>query len=315
MAINLATEYKKKLAEQFSTGSKTNDWAGKAYDFVGTKSIEIWTIDDPFLIRYNREGDATTGLSRFGKVTEVGDTVQTLTMDEDFAYTKSIDKANAGEQYNIKKANQVLQMYNKRGFIPAVDMKRLYKWATGNGLPAGHTILTNSTPGALIAGDTASTNKNILEAIFEASAAMSDKLVPMENRVLFVSELDFVKFELQKVVVGGSQLNAGTVRKGYSGTIDSITVVRVPSIYMPQNVGFILKYKGSTVDPIKLKTLRVQKDPIGVDGDVLEMHIEYDAFVVDAWRNGVYVWKTADSDIAIGTGAATLFDDTKGGST
>ena len=306
MAINLVTEYQKKLADHFSIGSKTDDWAGKAYSFVGKKSIEIFTIDDPILGSYNRNGDASTGLSRFGKVTEVEDTVQTLTMEENFAFAKSIDKANAGEQYNIKRATHVLQMYNARGFRPAVDMKRLYKWATGNGLPDGHSVLTNSSAKALIAGATAGDNKNILEAIFEASAAMSDELVPLDNRALFISELDFVKFNLQSYVLGGSQLNASVIRKGYSGTIDGLTVVRVPSKYMPTNVGFILKYKGATVDPIKLKTLRVQKDPLGVDGDVLEGHLEYDAFVVDTWRSGVYVYKTSASDIAIGTGASAI---------
>ena len=165
MAINLVTEYQKKLAEHFSIGSKTDDWAGKAYSFVGKKSIEIFTIDDPVLGTYNRNGDAATGLGRFGKVTEVEDTVQTLTMAENFAFAKSIDKANAGEQYNIKKATHVLQMYNARGFRPAVDMKRLYKWATGNGLPDGHSVLTNSTPAAL-------STDNILKMIFEAASTV-----------------------------------------------------------------------------------------------------------------------------------------------
>ena len=120
MAINLVTEYSKKLANHFSAGSKTDAWAGKAYDFVGKKSIEIFTIDDIALGNYNRSGDATTGLSRFGKVTEVEDTVQTLTMTQEKAFTKSIDKANAGEQYNIKRASQVLQMADRRTIRPTI---------------------------------------------------------------------------------------------------------------------------------------------------------------------------------------------------
>ena len=315
MAINLANEYKKKVADRFTAESKTEAYAGKAYDFVGTKTIQIWTIDDPVFNGYNRDGDATYGAFRFGKITEVGDTYQTLTMAENFALARSIDKANAGEQYNIKKAQRVMKLYTDRGLRPIVDMKRLYKWATGNGLPDGHTIQTNTTPGTLISGDTASTNKNILEAIFEASAALSDKNVPLDNRVLFVTELDYVKFQLSKYVVGGSQLNATTVRKGYSGTIDNIAIVRVPSIYMPANVGFIMKYRGATVDPIKLKTLRVQKDPLGIDGDVLEMHVEYDAFVVDTWRDGVYVWKTAADAPTEPTGLSTLISTSTSTST
>ena len=299
MAINVANEYKKKVADRFTADSKTESWAGKAYDFVGTKAIQIWTIDDPVFNGYNRDGDATTGGFRFGKITEVGDTYQTLTMNENFAIAKSIDKANAGEQYNIKKAQRVLKLYTDRGLRPIVDMKRLYKWATGNGLSAGKTVQTNTTAAAL-------SSDNILNAIFTASAALSDKNVPLDNRVLYVSEMDYVKFQLSSYVVGGSQLNAQTVRKGYSGTIDNIAIVRVPSIYMPANVGFIMKYKGATVDPSKLKTLRIQKDPLGIDGDVLEMHVEYDAFVADAWCDGVYVYKTASSAIAQPTGLSTL---------
>jgi hypothetical protein len=281
MAINLVTEYQKKLAKHFEAGSKTDAYAGKAYDFVGVKSIEVFTIDDVALGNYTR-----SGTTRFGTVTEVEDTKQTLTMNQDRAFTKSIDKGNANEQYNIKRAAEVLQMIDKRTIRPEIDQYRLNAWATGNGLSTGKAVQTNATAAAL-------TKANIAEAIFTASAAMSDKLVPLENRVLFISELDFVKFKLADLVMGGAQLNAEAIKRGFSGTIDGIAVVRVPGTYMPANTGFIMKYKGATVDPIKLKTLRVHKDPMGVDGDVLEGRIIYDAFVLDAMCDGVYVYKTA----------------------
>ena len=244
-------------------------------------AIEVYTIDDASLTDYTR-----SGTSRFGDVSEVRDTKQTLTMTTDRSVTKSIDKGNANEQYNIKRAAEVLQMIDKRTIRPEVDKYRLNAWASGNGLSTGNSILTNATPAAL-------TKSNIAEAIFTASAAMSDELVPLENRVLFISELDFVKFKLADLVMGGAQLNAEAIKRGYSGTIDGIAVVRVPGTYMPTNTGFIMKYKGATVDPIKLKTLRVHKDPMGVDGDVLEGRILYDAFVLDAMCHGVYAYMTA----------------------
>lgn len=286
MAINLVTEYQKKLADHFSIGSKTDAYAGKAYEFSGVKEIKIYTIDDITLGTYNRNGDATTGGFRFGKITEVEDTIQTLSMQEEAAFTKSIDKANAGEQYNIKRATQVLQAADRRVIRPTIDKARLAKWAAGNGLTTGNTIQTNATPAAL-------TKANIVEAIFNASAALSDQMVPLDNRVMFISELDYVKFKLADVVMGGAQLNANAVRRGERGTIDNVTVVTVPSNYMPTNTGFIMKYKGATVDPIKLKTLRVQKEPLGINGDVLECYFQYDAFVLDAMCKGVYAYKTA----------------------
>ena len=279
-SINLVTEYQKKLANHFSTNSKTDPYAGKAYDFVGVKAVEVFTIDDIDLVDYTR-----SGTTRFGEVSEVEDTKQTLTMSKDRSFTKSIDKGNANEQYNIKRAAEVLQMVNRRAIMPEVDKYRLLKWAQGNGLSGGHTVQKNDTPALLDAS-------NILTAIFNASAALSDKLVPLDNRTLFISETDFVYCQLASVVIGGAQLNEEAVKRGFRGTIDGIKIQTVPSAYMPSNVGFILKYKNSTVDPIKLKSLRVHRDPPGIDGDLLEGRILYDAFVLNAMCDGVYIWKT-----------------------
>ena len=278
--INVASLYEKKLEERFSIGSKTNAFAGKKYDFIGAKSIEIITADRVDLVDYTRSGQ-----NRFGTIYELGDTKQTLTMTRDRAFTFSIDKANASDQFNIKQANARLKDHWDNVVTPEVDKWRLAKWAAGNGLSTGKTILTNATPAAL-------SKANILEAIFNASAAMSDELVPTTNRVLFIGELDFVKFQLADQVVGGAQLNKQAIAQGYKGTIDGIQIVTVPSSYMPAKTGFIMKWKGATVDPIKLKTLRVQRTPLGIDGDVVEGHIYYDAFVLDAKCKGVYAWKT-----------------------
>ena len=279
--INVASLYEKKLEERFSIGSKTNAFAGKKYDFIGAKSIEIITADRVDLVDYTRSGQ-----NRFGTIYELGDTKQTLTMTRDRAFTFSIDKANASDQFNVKQANARLKDHWDNVVTPEVDKWRLAKWAAGNGLSTGKTILTNATPAAL-------SKSNILEAIFNASAAMSDELVPTTNRVLFIGELDFVKFQLADQVVGGAQLNKQAVAQGYKGTIDGIQIVTVPSSYMPAKTGFIMKWKGATVDPIKLKTLRVQRTPLGIDGDVVEGHIYYDAFVLDAKCKGVFAYKTS----------------------
>ena len=279
--INVASLYEKKLEERFSIGSKTNAFAGKKYDFIGAKSIEIITADRVDLVDYTRSGQ-----NRFGTIYELGDTKQTLTMTRDRAFTFSIDKANASDQFNVKQANARLKDHWDNVVTPEVDKWRLAKWAAGNGLSTGKNILTNATPAAL-------SKSNILEAIFNASAAMSDELVPTTNRVLFIGELDFVKFQLADQVVGGAQLNKQAVAQGYKGTIDGIQIVTVPSSYMPAKTGFIMKWKGATVDPIKLKTLRVQRTPLGIDGDVVEGHIYYDAFVLDAKCKGVYAYKTS----------------------
>lgn len=276
--INLASKYSTKVAERFALGSKTDKYVGKDYDFVGVKTIKIWSVDTVAMNDYTRDGS-----TRFGALTELGDTTQELTLAKDRAFTFSIDAGNASEQFNIKQANAALKRQIDEVVTPEIDKYRLAAWASGKGLTDPSAILTA----------TGSLAKNtILDAIFTAGATMSDNLVPAMGRTLWISEQDYVKFKLSDVVLGGSDsLTAENVRRGYKGTIDGMDVVTVPGSYMPEGVNFIIKYKGATVDPMKLKNYRVHKNPMGVDGDVVEGRIIYDSFCLDSKAKGIFVHK------------------------
>ena len=285
MAINLITEYQKKIAERFTLGSLTDEAAGHDYDFAGAKTIEVLSVDTVETVDYTRSGTA-----RYGDVTELGDTKQTLTLSVDKGFTFSIDAGNASEQYNVKQANRCLKREWDEVCTPEIDAYRLSAWANGKGLSSGKSILSAS-------GETL-TRENIVESIFTGSARMSDKKVPRKNRYLFIPELTFVRFQLADVVLGGGQLNKEAVEKGFRGTIDGMKVITVPSSLWPSLTGgsatlnFIIKYKGATVDPMKLKNLRVQKNPMGIDGDVVEGRYIYDSFVKDASCDGIFISTT-----------------------
>lgn len=285
MAINLITEYQKKIAERFTLGSLTDEAAGHDYDFAGAKTIEVLSVDTVETVDYTRSGTA-----RYGDVTELGDTRQTLTLAVDKGFTFSIDAGNASEQYNVKQANRCLKREWDEVCTPEIDAYRLSAWANGKGLSSGKSILSAS-------GETL-TKENIVESIFTGSARMSDKKVPRKNRYLFIPELTFVRFQLADVVLGGGQLNKEAVEKGFRGTIDGMKVITVPSSLWPSLTGgsatlnFIIKYKGATVDPMKLKNLRVQKNPMGIDGDVVEGRYIYDSFVKDASCDGIFISTT-----------------------
>ena len=285
MAINLITEYQKKIAERFTLGSLTDEAAGHDYDFAGAKTIEVLSVDTVETVDYTRSGTA-----RYGDVTELGDTKQTLTLAVDKGFTFSIDAGNASEQYNVKQANRCLKREWDEVCTPEIDAYRLSAWANGKGLSSGKSVLSAS-------GETL-TRENIVESIFTGSAKMSDKKVPRKNRYLFIPELTFVKFQLADVVLGGGQLNKEAVEKGFRGTIDGMKVITVPSSLWPSLTGgsatlnFIIKYKGATVDPMKLKNLRVQKNPMGIDGDVVEGRYIYDSFVKDASCDGIFISTT-----------------------
>jgi hypothetical protein len=268
MAINLTTKYSSLIAERFKDQSITDAYAGKKYDFDGAQSIKIYTVDKVGLNDYSR----TAAGGRFGTVAELGDTIQTLTMSQDKAFTFSIDHGNSADQLNIKHANEQLKSNWDEVVTPAIDQYRFSKWANGAGLGAGATLSAST----------------VMTAIMTANAALSNKMVPKKNRVLFISESVYIVTKLSTEVLALPNLGDKAVANGVVGTIDGVSVVPVPDSLLPTGVNFIIKYKDSTVDPMKLKTLRVQKNPIGYDADVGECRFYHDSFVIGAKVNGLY---------------------------
>lgn len=272
MSVNLTTKYVPLVDERFKLFSITDKFAGKKYEFDGAQSIKIYSVDAVSLNDYNR----TSSGGRFGTVSELGDAVQTLTMSQDKSFTFSIDHGNSADQVNFKHCNEQLKSNWDEVCTPAIDQYRFKKWANGAGLGT-----VNST---------ALTKGSVIEAIMTASAAMSEKLVPKKNRVLFINESVYLLTKLSTEVIGIDTLGAKAVENGVVGYIDGMAIVPVPASYLPSaNVNFIIKYKDATVDPVKLKTMRVQKNPVGYDADIGECRFYHDSFVLDNKINGIYV--------------------------
>ncbi|MEG1191427.1 MAG: hypothetical protein RSD48_08310, partial [Oscillospiraceae bacterium] len=260
MAINLTTKYSEKIAERFSLKSITDAYAGKDFEFAGIKSVKIYSVDTVPIVDYTR-----SGTSRFGTLNELGDTVQEISMTQDKGFNFSIDAGNAAEQLNIKRVSQCLKRNWDERATPLIDKYRFEKWISGCGLVA-------AAPAAL-------TKSNIIENIMTGSSAMNNALVPSGSRTLFVRESIFINLKLSTEIVNLEKLGVEAVSRGHIGELDGMPVIRVPDVYFPAGVNFFIKYKNSTVDPMKLKTMRVHKNPMGIDGDVGECRFMFDDFI------------------------------------
>lgn len=270
--INLAHKYDPKVVERYSIGSITDAYAGKAFDFTGVNGITVWSVDTVPMTDYT-----PSGTERFGQLVELGDTKQEMLMRKNRSFTFSIDKTNSTQQFNIKAATRSLKREVDEVMTPELDTYRLEQWCSGAGLSAIGSL----------------TKSNVIEAILGAGAGMNNKLVPKKNRALFIKESVFLNVKLADQVIGIDRLGEKAVKNGGVGMLGGMTVVPVPDIYLPENVNFLVKYKDATVDPVKLKTLRILNEQRGVDGEVVEGHIMYDSFVLTAKANGLYVHKTA----------------------
>jgi len=271
MAINLHSKYESTLAKRFTLSSRTDAHAGKKYDFDGLRSIVISTAAQVKVNDYNR----TASSNRFGTPEELGDTTQTLTMSQDKSFVFAIDAGNASDQQYIKKVNDIITTAWDEQCVPLVDMYRFNRWANGAGLGAVNA--------------TALAPNTILSAIMTASAAMSNKLVPRTNRVLFICETVYIAAKLASSILYSDKLTQDAVSRGVVGYLDGMEVIPVPDSYLPAGVNFMIKYRDATVDPMKLKNLSVYKDPQDIDGQLGRCRFYHDAFVLDNYVNGIYI--------------------------
>lgn len=275
MAINVATKYAPLLDERFTHESFTESAAGTEFDWDGVKTIKVWTADQATIGNYTR-----SGVNRFGTPTELGDTEATYTLSNDKSFSFTIDKGNAGEQFNVKKANQRIKTIWDEQMTPLVDQARLTKWCDGAGTKA-----TGAAP----------TKATIVELIMKGNAAMSNALVPLKNRFIFIGNSLFVDAKLSTQIQYSDKLATEAYANGKMGYLDGVPVIAVPDSYLPENIQFLIKYKQATADPIKLKTMRIHTDPPGIDGDLGEGRMIFDAFVRAPKSMGVYTYSKSSS--------------------
>lgn len=289
MAINYATQFAPKVAETFAKESLTDSACGQDYQFTGTKTIKVMTLDTVPLGDYQREG-----LNRYGQPVELGDTYQELTVGEDKAFAITIDKGNNADQMNLKGATEALKRQVAQVVIPYIDKYRLSRWAKLAGIKKAYT--------------SAQMGSGLLEAIFDAGAAMDNAGVPLTGRTLFIPNTYYKKLALSNQVIGVDKIGEKALGKGVVGEIDGMEVKRVPDSYLPTGVYFVAKWKGATADPVKLQEGKIHKDPPGISGNLLEGRVYHDSFVLSAKSSGIY----AAVDTSVEVKNPTVTEDSNG---
>lgn len=269
MAINLTKKASDKVAERFRLASVTEGIFSQRYNWTGVKTVQVYSVDTLLLNNYDK---TKINGSRFGSLTELGDTVQELTVTEDKSFNGAIDKGNNSSQMMVKSAASVLKRQTEEVIIPYVDTYRLTRLAAGAGLSYTHATLTKD---------------NILEEIFKANAMMSNEKVPKAGRVLFIGETEAIKLKLADQVVGIEKTGEDAVVNGVCGQIDGCQVRIVPDSYMPAGVTFMIVKKGSACAPKKIETFRVLEEHPDIDGAVVQGRLLHDCFVLNSMNKGV----------------------------
>ena len=268
MAINYASKCSPHVVERFKLTSRTEGIFSNRYEFTGVRSLKVYTNDLVTLNDYSR----TATSDRYGTPSELGDTVQEMTMSQDKSFTYTIDKGNASDQMNIKQANATLKDNIDCVVIPAVDKYRLGVLNDGAGI--------EKVTGAL-------TKANVIENIMLAGADMSNNLVPLAGRVLIVKESVYVNAKLSDQIMGNDTLGKQVLSNGKVGTLDGMEVRIVPDSYLNATTNFLIINKTSAIAPVKIKDYKIHVDPPGVSGNKVEFRMYHDCFVLDTRKMGI----------------------------
>ena len=85
MAINLVTKFSPLVDERFEVESKTSLVTNKDYDFVGAKTLKIYSVATAPMNDYGRNTTISTDavLSRYGAIEDLATETQEVSMEKD----------------------------------------------------------------------------------------------------------------------------------------------------------------------------------------------------------------------------------------
>ena len=121
-----------------------------------------------------------------------------------------------------------------------------------------------------------------------ATEVLDNAEVPETGRVLVVTPAVYAIMKKSSEIVLNSDIGNDLRLKGVISNLDGMPVQKVPENRLPSGFGFMVCHPVATVAPVKLEDYRIQKDPPGISGDLVEGRVCYDAFVLDNKVNAIY---------------------------
>ena len=272
MAVNLATKYSPVVSERFSQETVTDIAFNQDYDWVGVQTVNVYSIETTPMNDYQR-----TGMQRYGVPQELEDTVQELKLTQDKSFTQTIDRGNDMDQLNIKGAGIALDRQIRERIVPMVDAYRLATLAASAG--GDHT--------------TVATAANAYELFLRGQEFMGNSRVPAVGRVAYLSYRYFNFLKLDPSFVQSGDTSEISLVRGVLGSVDGIPLIPVPSDLLPANTQYLLAHPIAACAPVKLAEFTIHDNPPGISGNLIEGRVNFDCFVLESKKNGVYVSRSA----------------------
>lgn len=273
MAINLVTKFLPYVDEIFKAESKKTLLTNNDFSWTGAHTVKIYKISTASMNDYDRAGTGTG--SRYGTVASLNATTEEMTLSKDRSFTFAIDKLDTDETGNQLAGATALARQQREVIIPEVDKYVYGVMATKAGTTKSEVL----------------TKANVYDAIIDGSKVLDDAEVNETGRVLLVSPTVYQLMKQSPSIMLETDIAEEMRLKGVIATIDGMNIIRVPSVRLPENFGFMIAHPCATVAPVKLEDYTLHSNPPGISGDLVEGRIVYDAFVLDNKKDAIYLHK------------------------
>lgn len=292
-SIDLATKFLPFLDEVYKRESLSSvlDTLPERVNWIGAQTAKVFKVDVDGLGDYNRNAGFVPGSS--------DGTWETLTIQKDRGRSFTIDVMDNDETVGMAFAS-TLGQFERVSVVPEIDAYRFAKYAAG----AGTTVT-----------GTLSNSDDIPGLLTTAQAAMDDKEVPYEGRILFCNPTiyGYLKNDITRYVDNEATDINRTVEM-----YDNMRVIRVPSgrfntvctLAQPTDasstggytaagvdINFMIVHPSAVLQVIKHQIPRVFSPEVNQEADAwkLNYRVYHDCWVLANKTYGIYVHKKANA--------------------
>ncbi len=292
-SIALATKFLPYLDEVYKRQSLSAilDTSADRVNWIGAQTAKVFKVDVDGLGDYSRNAGFVAG--------STDGTWETLTIERDRGRSFTIDTMDNDETLGLAMAS-TLGEFERTMVVPEVDSYRFSKYAAG----AGTTVT-----------GTLSNSDDIPALLTTAQAAMDDKEVPYEGRILFCNPTiyGYLKNDITRYVD-----NTATDINRTVEMYDNMRVIRVPSgrfntvttLAQPTDasssggysvsgvdINFMIVHPSAVLQVIKHQIPRVFSPEVNQEADAWKINyrIYHDCWVLANKTYGIYVHKKANA--------------------
>ena len=266
------------MDEVFTQDSKKSLLTNQDFSFDGAETVKLYKVKTSQMNDYGRTGAKDGNWSRYGSVSNLDATTESATLKRDRSFTFVIDKMDKNQTGQQLSGASALARQTREVVIPEVDTYTYGVMCED----AGH----KPEPVGLTAD-------NIYDEIIKASAALDDALVPEEGRVLTVTPAVYLLMKKCKDITMETEIGNDMRIKGVIANLDGAHVIKMAAARLPENFGFMLSHKSACCAPVQLESYKVHQDPPGIDGELVEGRIVYDAYVFENKAKAIYYQEIA----------------------